>query len=246
MKVYIIERVRRGKPFPGRVIGKAEALYAEWDDWLRDIGVGDDTGARAPERISSGSGFRVTAQGHLLTNEHVIKVCREVRIQGVPVDVIAKDSDLDLALLKGPADRRIATFRGGRKVRVGEPVAIAGYPLQSVLGSDMNLTTGVISATTGMRDDKRYLQVSAPMQPGNSGGPALDEGGRIIGVAVSGLNAQKFRSQNVNFVISGPSVRNFLNNNDVSVTTAETASKIANADLADKSRKFTVPVECWR
>jgi len=245
-KLYIVERIRRGKPFPGRVIGKAEALYAEWADWLRDIGVGDGKGQRAPERIGSGSGFRVTSDGHLLTNEHVIKVCTDVRVRGVPVEIVARDADLDLAILKGPQDRRVGTFRGKRKVRVGEPVAIAGYPLRGVLGADMNLTTGVVSATTGIGDDKRFLQISAPMQPGNSGGPALDEGGRIIGIAVAVLNTRKFRAQNVNFVVNGGAAQRFLSKNGVTFKTTEGAAKIGNADLADKSRKFTVPVECWR
>jgi len=162
------------------------------------------------------------------------------------VDLVAKDPDIDLAILKGPNDVRYSVFRGDRKARVGEPIAVVGFPLSGVLGGDMNLTTGVLSATSGMKDDKRFMQISAPTQPGNSGGPALDEGGRVIGVATSSLIGRNQRIENVNFIVARKTARSYLTRHGVQFKASNKKHKVDTADMADRARGFTVPIECWR
>jgi len=137
---------------------------------------------------STGTGFFITHQGHILTNAHVVEKCSSVVIQqqgagATSVAIISVDKPNDLALLR--ADTRptaIATLRGNRPVRAGENVVAYGFPLNGLVSSGGVLTTGTVSALAGVRDDTRYFQVSAPLQPGSSGGPLLDTTGAVIGV----------------------------------------------------------------
>ena len=78
-----------------------------------------------------------------------------------------------------------------------------GFPLGDLLGSGHKLTTGVVSAVKGLKDDPRFFQITAPVQPGNSGGPILDNSGVVLGVLTASLVGQDAESvpQNVNFAL---------------------------------------------
>jgi len=91
----------------------------------------------------------------------------------VDARMIAKDTTNDLALLKVDVNSsHVASLRFA--VRLGENVEAFGYPLSQVLATTGNFTTGNVTALAGIGDDSRYIQISAPIQPGNSGGPLLD------------------------------------------------------------------------
>ncbi len=80
------------------------------------------------------------------------------------------DARNDLALLKSAkAYSSVAAFRSGRGVRTGEDIVVTGFPLHGLLTSDINVTKGIVSALAGPRDDRRMIQITAPVQPGNSG-----------------------------------------------------------------------------
>jgi serine protease Do len=133
--------------------------------------------------------------------------------------VVARDATNDLALLAtGLTPSRVAGLRTA--IRLGEGVEAFGYPLTNVLASAGNFTLGNVSALAGMGDDSRYLQISAPVQPGNSGGPLLDQSANIVGVVSAKLNALNIMvatkgdiPQNVNFAIKASVVANFLQTN---------------------------------
>jgi S1-C subfamily serine protease len=206
---------------------------------------------------STGSGFFVSTEGHLLTNAHVVDSCAEVRVssgQDGPSSarVIARDVTNDLALLKtSTTPPRVATFRYG--VRLGEDVAVFGFPLAGLLAAGGNFTLGNVTALAGLRDDSRMLQISAPVQPGNSGGPLLDETGAVVGIVVSKLNALKLAAatddipQNVNFAIKASVVQTFAEAQGLRPRVASPdASLLRRADLADAAKSFTRLVECLR
>ena len=212
--------------------------------------------ARAPlERESTGSGFRVSGQGHVVTNAHVVQGCTEVRTppSGV-VEVLAQEGSSDLALLRASAGtaRAVAKFRQGRGIRPGASVVVVGYPLRGLLASEANVTTGAVSALAGPGDDRSLIQITAPVQPGNSGGPVLDAAGNVVGVVVAKLDAIRVaRStgdipQNVNFAISAGATRAFLDAEGVPYETASSDEAMDPADIAAVARTFTVSVECWK
>ncbi len=208
---------------------------------------------------STGTGFIVSKAGHVLTNHHVVDGCKEIRAQ-IPagkvavIPVVARDPTNDLALLKFPSSPTVSTaiFRDGQIVRQGDSVVAVGFPLHGVLASGANLTTGTVSALAGLGDDTRFLQISAPVQPGNSGGPLLDLSGNVVGMVVSKLNAIKMANatgdipQNVNFAINATVARGFLDAKGVKYETASSNKKLEAVDVGELAKKFTVVVECWK
>jgi serine protease Do len=204
---------------------------------------------------SSGTGFFVTHAGAVLTNSHVIEGCSSIRAttaEGISASskVVARDATNDLALLTtGLTPSRVAGLRTA--IRLGEGVEAFGYPLTNVLASAGNFTLGNVSALAGMGDDSRYLQISAPVQPGNSGGPLLDQSANIVGVVSAKLNALNIMvatkgdiPQNVNFAIKASVVANFLQTNGTTYLPGESNQQIQPADIADRAKAMSVFIEC--
>jgi S1-C subfamily serine protease len=209
-----------------------------------------------PEHVaSSGTGLFVTADGAILTNSHVVEDCSAIHAtsdQGATAvaKVVSRDARNDLALLQtGLAARKTAAFR--TSIRLGEAVEAFGYPLTEVLSKSGNFTLGNVSALVGLGEDSRYLQISAPVQPGNSGGPLLDQNGNLVGVVSAKLNALKLMvatngdiAQNVNFAIKSSIVASFLEANGVGYATGAATQPMQPADLADQAKGISVYIEC--
>jgi serine protease Do len=107
-----------------------------------------------------------------------------------------------------------------------------------------------VSAITGLSDDTRYLQISAPVQPGSSGGPVLDQSGNVVGVVVSKLDAIKFAAaindvaQNVNFAIKTTVLTNFLDASGIAYSTVSLGPSLSSADLAERAKSISVLIRC--
>jgi serine protease Do len=208
--------------------------------------------AAPPEgSFSSGSGFFVGDDGYVLTNNHVIEDCTSTRVfmgnaAAVNARIIARDAANDLALLSTTLKpRRAAAMRFGLKQ--GESVAAFGYPYADVLASSGNFTLGNVTALAGIDDDSRYLQMSAPVQAGNSGGPLLDQNGNLVGVVTAKLNALKFKRdfpQNVNFAVKASIVVNFLDANRIDYALGSSNAPLKSEDLADLAKSISVFILC--
>ena len=225
---------------------------------IRDRQLVKEGRERSKSVSSTGTGFYVTRAGHLLTNEHVVDDCRKVTLQPPgkrrhDAWVVVRDKINDLALLKTDAKTdHVAVLRSGKSVRPGDEIVSFGFPLSSILSSRGNLTVGRISALAGLRDDTRFLQITAPVQPGNSGGPLLDLSGNVVGVVESKLSALKVAvitgdvPQNVNFAIKRRIIEGFLNASDVKYATSRPVKHLDPSEVGEIAKKFTVKVECWR
>jgi S1-C subfamily serine protease len=147
---------------------------------------------RQQENTSTGSGFVIDRQGHILTNAHVVQAATDVKVkfsdeQTVTGKVVGTDVDTDLAVLKVEPrglDLRPLAFGDSDSVEVGDPTVAIGNPF----GLERTLTTGVVSAlqrqiraANGFAIDD-VIQTDAAINPGNSGGPLLDALGRVIGI----------------------------------------------------------------
>lgn len=200
---------------------------------------------------STGSGF-VVARQRVVTNHHVTADCRRLRVGGrTQARLLTSDPRNDLALIEPETTAaEAATVRVG-KVKVGESATVAGFPLSGLL-SGFNVTTGNISGLAGMRGDTRLLQISAPVQAGNSGGPLLDASGNVVGVVVSKLNAMKVAQvtgdvpQNVNFAINVNVLASFLDANGVDYKTGTAGPAMSTPAIARRAQAFTVLIECWQ
>ncbi|HEY8612155.1 MAG TPA: trypsin-like peptidase domain-containing protein, partial [Roseomonas sp.] len=165
---------------------------------------------------SSGTGFLV-APDRVMTNRHVVDGCARITLRAPSgyrysaVPPVQSNRDLDLAVLSVPGlSGPVLSFReeGARR---GEEVVAYGFPLSSVLSSDPKLTRGEVNGLAGIRDDPNQIQISAPLQPGNSGGPLLDMRGRLVGINTAVLRPMgRSPVQNVNFAVRGERAVAFL------------------------------------
>ena len=166
-------------------------------------------------------------------------------------ELIFKDKVNDLELIKVKFETpTFAMFRSGKKVRPGDSVVAFGFPLMGLLSSSGALTTGTITALAGLGDDTRMLQMTAPVQPGNSGGPLIDLYGHVIGVVNSKLNTLSVAkltgdiSQNINFVLKSQFVEIFLENADINAQTNPSKERLEPADVGEIASKLSYLVEC--
>ncbi|MDQ0449833.1 serine protease [Methylobacterium aerolatum] len=212
--------------------------------------------SKPEDKISTGSGFFVDAQGRFITNSHVVEKCDTVVVktpdgQIRKAGIKATDAANDLALLQvtGGAGHKFAPLR--LSARLGEGIATFGYPHLDMLANTGNFTLGNVTALAGINDDSRFYQISAPVQSGNSGGPVLDSFGNVTGVVQSKLNVLKVAiasgdfPQNINFAIKGAILASFLESNGVSVSPGTTVgAKLDPADLADAAKAVSGLVAC--
>lgn len=228
---------------------------------LKDTGDIELASGSADGRLSkqyTGTGFAVSSRGHALTNNHVIANCAEVRVAGRDgiVKVIASDSMNDLALLQLPSEalNSASINAAPNKLRQGEDIVVFGYPLNSVLSSGGNVTSGTISALTGLGNSTNQIQITAPIQPGSSGSPVMDKKGNVVGIVAMKLDDSKLAKatgqigQNINFAVNGLTVMAFLDANNVPYKTSGGffSREKSIADITEEARKWTVLVECWR
>ena len=204
---------------------------------------------------SSGTGFFISKDGHLVTNHHVIENCRKIDlVVGGAVHnatVLRSDPTNDLALLKASFEpSRFARIRAGKGIRVGEGIVAVGFPLGEMLGSGVKATTGNVSALTGLSNDITKMQITAPIQPGNSGGPLMDLSGNVVGVVsskldeVAAVRVVGSISQNVNFAIKSSTLELFLETNNFDYQTSVSSGRRETADIVEAAREYTVQVRC--
>ena len=150
---------------------------------------------RTPSASGSGSGLIVDNEGHIVTNNHVIGEALEVEVRlsdktKLIAQVVGKDPDTDLALLKVTADRALpfAHFGDSSTVRVGQWVLAVGNPF----GLDRTVTLGVVSGigreNINLSRYENFIQTDASINPGNSGGPLFNLRGEVIGINTAIIN----------------------------------------------------------
>ena len=202
----------------------------------------------------SGSGFALNS-GYLVTNYHVVENARSIKVKGVNggfytaynAEVVAMDKYNDLALLK-IKDSRFSGFEPiPYKVKtstseVGEEIFVLGYPLTSTMGDEIKLTTGVISSKTGFQGDVSLYQMSAPVQPGNSGGPLFDSKGNLIGI----VNSKHTGAESVGYAIKASYLSNLVESS-VSFSILPSNNTISSQPLTGKVKavkNFVFMIEC--
>lgn len=159
---------------------------------------------------SAGSGFVWDAQGHVVTNAHVVQGARRLFVRldtGQPIEatLVGASPEYDLAVIRlarVPADLRPLPLGSSRDLKIGQTVYAIGNPF----GLQRTLTRGLVSAldrdlpTTNFREVAGVIQTDAAINPGNSGGPLLDSAGRLVGVN-SAIRSASGSSAGVGFAI---------------------------------------------
>jgi len=212
-----------------------------------------DRGRKLPAGSSSGSGYLVTAAGHIGTNAHVVNDCRFLEIPGhgtaslVQADLV---NDLAIIQLDNKHAEHFAQFRAEQPIVRGEEVFVLGYPFAQILDNNLNFTYGIVSSLAGVKGDIRHFMVSAPVQPGNSGGPVLDRTGALIGTVVSRLD--KFKTlqvagdlpENINFAIRGRLMSTFMESLGLAPA-YNTITRLKSPTVIDEeAARYTVQILC--
>jgi S1-C subfamily serine protease len=205
----------------------------------------------------TGTGFVISASGHIVTNHHVINGCIgdiKGNLTGeapTTLRVVNSDRANDLALLQGPA----ASFKSFARIRdramhSGDSIVAIGFPYRGLLSSDFTVTTGIVSSLSGLFNDTRFLQISAAVQPGNSGGPLFDTSGDIVGVVSAKIDTLRVAErtgtipENINFAIKTGAIRDFLDNSVVAYETSAPGSELKTPDIAGNARAYTLLISC--
>ena len=230
--------------------------YQKAADWYKRAAENDENENDKVSKLvpsSYGSGFFVNPN-HILTNHHVTDGCDAIEVKNKNYNSIVKlvdsDENTDLSVLvTGVPHNSFLSFRNGKPVLIGEQSIALGYPLASSLGSGLKVTTGNIAALTGYKNNIAELQLTAPVQPGNSGGPLLDNNGNVVGVIVSRLESvdglKKGRiAQNVNFAIKSNMAKIFMDLNSIDYQVKKPSDKNEVNEIVNKSQDAVVQIIC--
>lgn len=202
----------------------------------------------------TGTGYAI-GNGYIATNYHVAGEAKTISVKGIKGDMntgytaemVASDKTNDIAILRitDPNFKGFGTIPYAvqqRMADVGEDVFVLGYPLTQALGNEIKLTNGIISSRTGFQGDISTYQMSAPVQPGNSGGPMFDSKGNVIGIVVAGVPG----AENVGYAIKTSYLKILIES--VGLNIAFPANNtIATLSLAEKVKRvknFVFYIEC--
>lgn len=221
------------------VIGSEETFY------LKMYPTSSSNGISSATEKWSGTGFALN-NGYIATNYHVVENAKSIKVQGIKGNfnieynaiVISTDKFNDLAIIKindsrfngfGAIPYRVKTSTS----EVGEDVFVLGYPLTTTMGDEIKLTTGVISSKTGFQGDVSLYQISAPIQPGNSGGPLFDGNGNLIGI----VNAKHRGAENVSYAIKASYLNNLVESAS-SISLLPTNNSVSGMSLSNKVKSL--------
>ena len=204
-----------------------------------------DGGSGKLRPFSTGTGFYVSKDGHVLTNSHVIEKCDAAVVRPLganprPADIITftpenvrqrtGKPDLGLVKVKGDPRGRVARFRTHEPVELGMDVHVFGFPLTSRYGKGGRYSEGTVSQAT-FAENSNWFEMSASISKGNSGGPVVDKNGFIIGVAVAGANQDYIKKkygvelENSLFAVKGDMAEDFLRQHNVDFLGSRQADK---------------------
>ena len=206
----------------------------------------------AANAASSGTGFAIGNGNSVLTNFHVVDGCKSMRIANIgngQIKILDRGNDIAVVQPDRPITGALR-FRSADQLKPGEEIIVIGFPLKGLLSSAPTVTTGIVSSLAGLRDDRTRFQISAPVQPGNSGGPVLDRAGNVVGMVVSKLNVLRIARmtgdipQNVNFAIHVSIVASVLDANSVKYQSGASDREKSVAEIAAAASPGIVSLEC--
>jgi len=202
----------------------------------------------------SGTGFALSSNGYIVTNHHVIEDARRVRVKGVDGNfsraynarIVAKDRNDDLAIIKIDDQNftslgRIPYTISAQGADVGSFIFVLGYPLRATMGDELKFTDGRVSSRSGFQGDPTSYQITAPIQPGNSGSPLFDSRGNIIGV----VTAKHLGAQNVGYAVRSSFLMNLVQsmNSPPTMPTSNTVSTLSLEEQVRVLRRFVYIIE---
>jgi S1-C subfamily serine protease len=186
---------------------------------------------KAEPKRAQGTGFIVRPDGLLLTAYHVVRDAKQLSVrcpgrEAVSAKIIEAAANVDLAVLQLPfSGMQYLALVEGRSIHQGDSVFTLGFPVPQLLGD------GSVSSLSGPGGEATFLQVTVPVQPGNSGGPLLNGAGQVVGVVTSSAAVAPFLAatgtlpQSINWAIKADYAKPLFNAPSVSLPLAKNRSE---------------------
>ncbi len=195
--------------------------------------------------VNSLTGFALDDKNILTCNHGITDDELVIFIKGINGDfnnkyeayVVYTDKQLDLAVLRLVDStiklRNVAFAKAEGEKSISEKVFVLGYPMSTMMGDDIKLTDGLISSTSGIGGNLKEYQISAPIQPGNSGSPCFDNNGNFIGIVNSGI----VLANNVGYTLKTKYIEGFLKDQNINFET-EAEDKLSELPLVSKVKEL--------
>lgn len=220
-------------------------------DFVRDYPSTSEI-AKIQQAEWAGSGFAI-ADGYVVTNYHVTCGAKSIRVRGINGDmdksykavVVAADKAHDLSIVR-IVDKKFKTVGeipysiGKSVVDVGDDVFVLGFPMISSMGTDIKLTEGTISAASGYQGKDYMYQISAAIQPGNSGGPLFNEEGCVIGIVCG----KHLDAEHTNYAIKISYLFSLINSSKLGITLVSNLKKNKLSGDRKKIKDYVYLIEC--
>ncbi len=202
----------------------------------------------------TGTGFAI-ADGYIATNYHVTNGAKTINIKGINGDmkksykgyVVASDKENDISIIR-IVDKDFESLGtipytiGKSNTEVGDEIFVLGYPMTETMGEEIKLTDGLISATTGYKGSETMYQISAAVQPGNSGGPLFNSDGAVIGIVC----AKHEGAENANYAVKVSYLYNLINSSNLGIDISGN-NNVKSKKLSKKVKKlrnYVYLIEC--
>jgi len=204
-----------------------------------------------PKR-TSGTGFFISNNGYLLTNYHVVKNSDRLQVfyksKKENAKLVIADVKNDIAILKIENTTKAIPLNYERDTLKGSAIIVLGFPNTTMQGNEQKATFGFINSLTGLKRNSVHYQISAPIQPGNSGSPLIDDKGHVLGIISSTINQTTMMkktgslAQNVNYAIKIKFAIDLLNNNKISFESSNNNKVIPKTELIQDVSKSVVMI----
>jgi len=195
---------------------------------------------------SSGTGFFVSTNGHMVTNNHVIEGCDTVKAhykgRELDANVLFTDRSNDLAIIKANIKPEKVFPVSNEDVSLLEDIIVAGYPLGKNISASIKTFKGSVTALAGFGDNFSNFQIDASLSSGNSGGPIINQKGNVVGVAVEKL--VEVGVEGFNFGVKSSTLKTFASSNQIKFQDPST-EELSNKELGQLITEATIYLECW-
>lgn len=210
-------------------------------------------------QFSTGTGFFIHKDGYLITGHHVISRCTDYSVYArnstMRAELVAVDEEHDLALLKATfPSPYVAPFRPSqRALASGDAVWVYGYPQDAWKTRDPVLRAATLLEQKGAQGEDWLVQISRSVEQGNSGGPLLDDLGRVVGVIAAkatlyriDLKTHKTETlKQSELAVNLPTLLGFIERNDIALEwDGSVASPLGEREIAEQAQRFVVNVRC--
>lgn len=226
----------------------------EKDIYIKLFPSASDIASSPSDASGSGSGYAISSNGYIITNHHVTNGATSIKVRGVNGDfsisytakIVIEDKNNDLSIIKIDDSKftslgTIPYIIANRTSDVGSSIFVLGYPLRATMGDEVKLTNGIISSKSGFQGDVTSYQITAAVQPGNSGGPLFDNNGNIIGI----VNAKHTAAENASYAIKSSYLMNLIDIMTEPIK-LQTVSTVVGKPLTEQVKilkKFTYIIE---